>query len=190
MKDISQKPQKVVYISGQKGRKPNEILELLFREHEAALRSFLRVRVISKEDVEDVMQDVYIRLTKVDDLIEKVNRRNGSTRSYIFSIANNLVIDNARRQAVRRKYASEVQEGIHDTTFTDVAPETYAIAEQELERIKAIIMELSPKPRRAFLLSRFKYMSYGQIAEEMDVPVKRVEKYISKALSALKKGIG
>ena len=164
-------------------------LDLLFKEHEAALRSFLRVRMTNQDDIEDVIQDVYIRLAKVDDLIEKVNRRNGSTRAYIFSIANNLVIDNARRRAIRQKYVNEKQRDSEEERANRDTPEDYIVAEQELERMKTVIMGLEPKIRRAFLLNRFRYMSYGQVAEEMEVPVKRVEKYISKALSTLKEGV-
>lgn len=179
----------MVYLPEQQDGPRNVTLDLLFKEHETALRAFLRVRMVNQDDIEDLIQDVYIRLAKVNDLIEKVNRRNGSTRAYLFSIANNLVIDHARRRAVRQKYVNEQQLDNQDSYTGKETPEDYMMAEQELKRIKTVIMGLKPKVRRAFLLSRFRYMSYGQVAEEMDIPVKRVEKYISEALATIKEGV-
>ena len=161
------------------------ILERLFEEHAGALRSFLGVRLGSGQDVEDVVQDVYVRLARQDGLLEKVAASSGSTRSYLYTIANNLVVDRQRHSVMARKHGlTEVTElperAVHQT------PERAIVADQELERVKAVLMKLAPMRRQAFVLSRFRHMSYRQIAIEMDIKPKRVEKYIASVLAVLR----
>ncbi len=58
---------------------------------------------------------------------------------------------------------------------------------QDIGRMQDVLLKLKPKHRHAFVLSRFKYMSNKDIAETIGVSVSTVEKYISKALLALRK---
>ena len=114
------------------------------------------------------------------------SKTGGNARAYIFSIANNLVIDRFRHAAMCKRHGlTEVSELPEQAT--DHTPERSASAEAELQRVKAVLMRLNPRVRRAFILSRFKYMSYRQIADDLGVKQKRVEKYISAALAALRK---
>ena len=60
----------------------------------------------------------------------------------------------------------------------------------ETERILDIVMESMPAQRRkAFLLSRLHGLAYKDIAEEMGISSKTVEKHISSALRDLKKNL-
>ena len=71
---------------------------------------------------------------------------------------------------------------IIEVTATKEAERQLA-AEQELDRVHAIIEQLPPKCRRVFLLSRMHEMTYPQIAEHCGISVKMVEKHISHALA-------
>jgi RNA polymerase sigma factor (sigma-70 family) len=159
-------------------------LKRIYAENADALRAFLRVRMTALDEVEDVVQDTWMRLARIHDLEAKFSSTCGDARGYIFSIAANLLVDRARRNAVRQLYARAWR--AERVEYTAPAPEASLATRQELERAKEIIMGLSPKCRRAFILSRFRYLSYQQIAEVMGVPRKRIEKYISQALKAIR----
>ena len=84
------------------------LLEQLFKEHGLALRSFLLARIsMPVDELEDVVQEVYLKLAQQDDLNSKIADESGSTRAYLFTAANNLVIDMQRRQTLHRYYIAE-----------------------------------------------------------------------------------
>ncbi len=53
-------------------------------------------------------------------------------------------------------------------------------------RLQKAINALPPRPRQAFLLSRQSHLSNKQIAEEMEITVKAVERNMTRALAFLK----
>ena len=163
-----------------------QALERLFREHGAPLRSFLLGRIRSEADIDDVVQEVFSRLARMSDLGSRLSVKAGmrSNRAYIFSAANNLIVDMERRKEVRREYqASESQ--APDKAF-DLSPDIVVVAHQELEMVKRAIFKLKPKWRQAFVSSRFKHMSYKEISEKMGVSEKQVQYYITNALAKLR----
>ncbi len=181
------KEHKVVDIAGWRGEGRSRLLEDLFREHRAALHSWLRTRLESDADCDDLIQDVYYRLARMDDLPDKM-RNWRSPRAYLFSIAGNLAIDEQRRRALRRKHDADEDVKNPDLPLT-ITPETILSDRQDLERVKQVICNLKPRVQQAFLLNRVRYLNYRQIAHEMRIPVGRVEKYIARALVALRESM-
>lgn len=165
-----------------------EALERLFRDHGAALHGFLKVRLGINQDMEDVVQEVFAKLARMDDLAERLSPANQSARSFIFTVANNLALDMERSKTVRRKYLETLQQAtVFEDAVSEDSPEALALASQELEAIKEVIVNLRPVWRRAFILNRFKYMSFPEIAVEMNISVKTVEKYMKKSLIQIRK---
>ncbi len=80
------------------------VLERLFNEHATALRIFLRGRLGHGEELEDVLQEVFVRLARMDDLPERLEAGRKGSKTFIFTIANNLIVDMERRRAVRYRY--------------------------------------------------------------------------------------
>ncbi|MCB2211747.1 RNA polymerase sigma factor [bacterium] len=65
-----------------------------YDEHGAALFAFLRHRVKNRQDAEDLLQDVFIRVIKTDTELREPSR----VKSYLFSTAYNLTINYFRRR--------------------------------------------------------------------------------------------
>lgn len=162
------------------------VIEDLIRDHGEALRRFVALRMRSTPEIDDLLQDVYLRLARVDDLADKVSRGSGSTRAYLYSIANNLIVDRLRQNAMRARYGLTDPPELPDLVSNET-PERIVAGRQDLDRVMKLLAELNPKWRTAFVLNRFKFMGHRQIAEEMGVRPKRVEKYIASALAALRK---
>ncbi len=164
----------------------SRLITLIVAEHDQALRQFVKGKIWSNasNDFEDVVQEVYLRITQYTDLASIDN-----LRAFLFSMASNLLKDRARRNAVR-------QSSMHISLVDNVdEPETPALengvaAAQQLEQLKGVIMSLSERPRQVFLLSRFEGLSYPQIAERLGISVKAVEKNMSKALKICRKKVG
>jgi len=161
------------------------MLDALFRDHNTALRRFLRMQMISHTDLEDVIQDVWLRLAQIDDLCGKFADRPDTVRSYLFTMARNLVCDRSRRAKVRHveSHIPFDEEVVH---IRQPTPEDKLKTRQRLDAITRRLRKMKAKHRRAFVLSRFKNLSYREIADDLGVSVSTVEKYISAALSALR----
>src|SRR3546814_13371174 len=81
---------------------------------------------------------------------------------------------------------------LEDVDLVSEAPcqERTVLAQQELQIVRRVILELLPKCRKVFLLSRTHCKTYPEIAELCGISVKTVEKYISQALAALPRELG
>ena len=72
---------------------PMKTLEVIWNEHRAALRSFLRKRVADPEDVDDLLQEILIRTHGgLPRLREEEN-----LQAWLYRIARNVTVDHYRR---------------------------------------------------------------------------------------------
>ena len=62
--------------------------------------------------------------------------------------------------------------------------------DERLQKLMSAIQKLPPKRKVVFILSRFDNKSYKEIAADLDISVKSVEKHISKALLQLRSWLG
>lgn len=162
------------------------LLTQTFQEHEADLRRFLRARVANYSDRDDLIQDVFLRLSQQEDIEAKLSFGSAKIRAYLMVIASNLVRD-AHRRSVTRK------EVFHTSYETEVladrrpAPDKAAETRQTLAAINTVMKDMDPKCRKAFTMSRIQNISYKEIAHQMNVSTSMIEKYIAKALVAIRK---
>ncbi len=182
------KEPKLVSITSGKLKENEQLLEQVFRQQEPVLRQFFRARLLSKQDSEDLVQELFLRLVRVDNLAERLSHASGSTQCYLLSIATNLIVDHKRRSTSRKldhhnSYEEDCLPAEHPS------PERVVSSGKELDRMVAVLKKLKPKCRRVFVMSRFKHMSHRDIAAEMGFSEASVERYIAIAMVALKKGL-
>ncbi|WIO74920.1 RNA polymerase sigma factor [Porticoccaceae bacterium LTM1] len=164
-----------------------QLLERLFVDHGSALRSFLLVRLEDRADMEDIVQEVFLRLERLEDLEVRLNEGEARNRAFMIAIANNLVLDLERSRRVRRNYAESEQHAASEDAGVDTSsPESMAVTHQELDWLKQEILKLKPTWREAFVLNRFHHLSYREIAQKMSVTVSQVEKYMMSALKQIR----
>lgn len=175
---------KVIYLSGQQVQR-GRLIERVLKEHGPALKRFLQMRLALEEDQEDIIQDLFVRLTQMENLAERLASESGSTRCYLFSILNSLITDLQRRYLRRGGQHESYNDDCIPTRVQ--APEPVNSSRQLLDRSMEVIMKLSDRHRQAFVLHRFKNMGYREIADEMGVSMTSVERYISRALAVLRK---
>ncbi len=169
-------------------------LERLFKEHGAALRAFLRVRTGSEHEADDIAQEVFARLARLDNLLERLPSGAAGNRSYIFTVANNLIVDIERRKVLERRYRESQSRKTVDTEDQQFrrevdlsTPESCALASEDIARLKAVIKQLKPVWRDAFIFIRVDGLSYREAASRMGVSFKQVERYLTSALTQIRK---
>jgi RNA polymerase sigma factor (sigma-70 family) len=154
---------------------------------EGEVRGWLRrhVHSLAPADVDDLIQEAYARLWLADfNLIV-----NG--RSYFYAALRNLLLEHARRaKIVPMERLGEIE--ALRIPSEEPGPERQATARQDLERLLAIVERLPEQCQRAFRLQKFYGYSQREIAKEMQISEKKVEKHLAAALlrvlDALRKG--
>jgi len=145
--------------------------------HEGEARAWLRRHVhrLTPPDVDDLIQDAYARLWDV----EFTQITNG--RSYLFAVLRNLLADQARRaRIVPMERLGEID--ALRIPSEEPGPDRRVGAQQELERLERVVADLPEQCRRAFQLQKFHSLSQREIAVEMNIAEKTVEKHLAVAL--------
>ncbi len=149
---------------------------------EGEVRNWLRahVRSLGLSDIDDIVQEAYAKLWTAElGLI-------ANPRAYLYRVIRNLVHMRARRaRVVSMELMGEIDQlGI---ISDEPGPDRRFSARQELERLKAVVAELSPQCRKAFELRRFEGLSQRDVAQRMGVSEGTVEKHLAKALGRILK---
>jgi RNA polymerase sigma factor (sigma-70 family) len=146
--------------------------------HEAEVRGWLRrhVRTLGTHDIDDLVQEAYTRLWSAD----YGHIANG--RSYLFAVIRNLLLEQARHaRVVPMERLGEIDMLLIPSD--EPGPDRRASARQELERLERIVAELPERCRRAFELQKFHGLTQREIALEMNITEKTVEKHLAVALA-------
>jgi RNA polymerase sigma-70 factor (family 1) len=99
----------------------------------------------------------------------------------LFRIARSITIDLLRKESASGRYVEVTAE-----ETLELSVETDIVHKDELNRVEALIEELSPVRKRVFKLSRFEELSHKEIAEQLSISPKTVENHIGRAIMHLK----
>jgi len=143
--------------------------------HEPHLRSYLRRAFPGVRDVDDVVQESYLRLWR-----KQAARPLGSARAFLFRVARNFAIDLLREH--RPVAAHEAPEGIFDEG-ADVAVTV------ELREFEALLTEaldaLTPRHREVVALCKLQRQSPREVAARLRISEKTVNEHLYRGLQRL-----
>lgn len=145
-------------------------------QHGKRLRRFLLARVRSAADAADLVQEVFLRLLRVEDH-ESIR----IPEAYVFALANHVLYQHRLRQAKTGAVdilgvLAEVQSVPEDD------PVARAETQQRVEELERVLKQLSPRAQAALLLHRRDGFSIEEIAEQFGVSRPMAKKYLAKAL--------
>src|SRR3984957_13959462 len=137
-------------------------ITLLFNKYRGALHRYLS-RLVAFDDGAELVQETYFRLLRHGQMVQL----EAMARSFLFQTATNLARDFRRRRGVRR--ADQHVELDEETSGEDFDPGEHLSAEQILGALERAIIGMPRETRTVFLLSRFRDMSYPEIAQLMNL---------------------
>jgi len=147
----------------------------IVKKYQGRLKGFIRQRVSSDEDAEDILQNIFYQLANADRLLMPVE----NVLAWLYTVARNQITDLWRKkknipfsELVNNDEDSEILGEIENILLSD--PET-----PEDEYIKSIIMseletalsELPKEQREVFEMTEIQGMSNKEISEKTGVPV-------------------
>lgn len=160
--------------------------KVIFNKFYSRLYYFV-LEFISLNDIsENIVQDTFFTLwNKRHELKDDSN-----LGAYLFTVAKNNCLYKLRDQRYRQKVFStnsldqdELEMNIDVLSTLDSSAYTFDEIDHIVEKTLA---ELPPQCRKVFTLSRFEERKNKEIAEELNISVKVVEKHISKGLKKFK----
>ncbi|MCL6559746.1 MAG: RNA polymerase sigma factor [Firmicutes bacterium] len=144
----------------------------------------LAVKMVSdREDARDLTQDIFMQIFQTLPRF----RGDSSFSTWVYRVASNKCLDFARKKKSER-------EKVNLSTFdlenlpsdSRGSPEEHAIRDDENHRLKRALESLPKDYLIVIVLQHFQQMSYKEIAEVLDVPVKTVATRLYRAKSMLK----
>jgi RNA polymerase sigma factor (sigma-70 family) len=170
-----------------------EIKQQTFRKEKGRLLSFIRNRVSSTEEAEDILQDVFYQFVSGFEAIGSIER----IPSWLYSVARNKIIDRYRRNAVRPRTASLVGSltGGEDAPLTlqeilpDLGntPEGTMLRDAIWEEIMLALEELPAEQREIFIQNEIEEQSFREIAERTGISINTLLSRKRYAILALRK---
>lgn len=145
-----------------------------YQSNLSGLKRFLSRMLSNPHDVEDVVQETFIRAH----LAER-NSQIKQPKSYLFKIARNVALNQFRQDM--RKPTDFIEDyhpssvSLHEGTLEDEV-----LAQEKFEILCGAIATLPPQCRKVYLMRRVYGMSYKDIASALHLSVKTIEKHLRK----------
>ena len=148
-----------------------------FDAYREDILAFLRRRVRSPEQAEDLLQQVFLKVMQRSDISEIRN-----PEAYLRATARHVLADFYRSQNARDKgIVLGFQEFRHaDETWS---PGNSLHLRQFLDRLAAVLDSLSSQVQKAFVLSRVYGYTYSEIGQALSISPRTVEKHVAKAVA-------
>lgn len=155
--------------------------EVLVRRHRTPVFSFLVRLTGDRARAEDLCQEVFLKVVRAADGWTPRAR----FQTWLYAIARNQAVDEARRQAFRR---AEPLEGGAAARASSEDPGPDRAAEGALLRpkLEAALAALPEEQREVFLLREYSGLRFAEIAEVTGVPENTVKSRMRYALEALR----
>ena len=149
------------------------------------LTRYLTARLGNREEAEDAVQEVFLKLHRAD--LTKSLKNPGA---FLFRAATNVAIDIIRqRQRARHRDRDWTEAHTSSIGIEPVSeqPDAEAVidAKARLRAIVHALEDLSPRVRQVFLMHKFEGLSHKEVAARLGISKSTVEKHMIAALKRL-----
>lgn len=165
----------------------NAAFSKIYRVYFPKLVRFSREYVVSTEDAENIVQDIFMYLWEHRDMLESLTNPN----AFLFTLTKNRCIDFYRHK-VRTESKKESLDALSERELKLKMEALQQFDENmfTVDDIDALlnkaIAHLPEKCRQVFILSRMEGMKYEEIATQLNISVNTVQNHIVTALRKLK----
>lgn len=151
---------------------PDTILE----QFDRPLKDYIKRRVKTDQDAEDIMQDVFYKIYKNIDHLKDTDK----IYAWIYQITKNAIIDYYRKNPSVNVAFDDFEEK-SDVTYEEVN------ANEEISQcIKAMIHSLPDKYKQALIFTEFHNLTQKELAEKMGLSVSGAKSRVQRARAKLK----
>ena len=167
----------IILIKNQIGMTNNEPsknkISDVFKRYQAQLKGYINKRVASKEDGEDILQNVFYQLLKTENPIDEMT-------AWLYAVTRNQIIDWKRKRKDEEMPSITVDDGnelflseISNFLFddSDSSPEDVYLRSLVWNELEVALAELPQEQREVFELTELKGLPFKEISESTGIPV-------------------
>jgi RNA polymerase sigma-70 factor (ECF subfamily) len=144
--------------------------------HGGQLKSYLRGSFPAVRDVEDVVQESFLRLWRI-----RAKEEIRSAKALLFRVARHLALDQ-----VRRNRASPIDSAAEFFESSALSHEPNAaevlIARETFERVGDAIIALPAHYREVIILHKLEGLTQKEVAARLNLTPRSVEKYVERGI--------
>lgn len=146
-------------------------VDRLFREYHQPLVRYLTRRLGDRDWAEEVAQETFLRAVRQETIV--------SERAWLFAVATNLVRDEARKDARRRRRLELLREQARADEL--VEPEPLAIERAEERALARKALDALTERDREALLMKEEGLDYNEIAAALELSITSVGTTLARA---------
>jgi RNA polymerase sigma factor (sigma-70 family) len=156
--------------------------ESIFLSTKENLYAYVKKFAGNDQDIEDVMQQCYIRLwLRMEELKDSTN-----ILPLLYTYAKNLLIDTWRKQAVEKRNLQEYGYLLVNGRQVHPAPSDMQDVQEQMKRA---LLQMPERRRTIFLLRKEYGLSSVEIAVRLNISQQAVRRHLDEAVGLLKKHI-
>ncbi len=153
----------------------NDSFDDLFRHYAKGLMVYAMEYLGSHHEAEDVVHDVFVSFWERIGAVS-----NDNVKAYLFRATRNRCLDHLAHRKVQSDYSRRMMAEDWEFDFD-------GFVESELEQlIASAVAKLPPQRQKILTMSRFEGKSAGDIASELGISPRTVEKHIEMAVKNLR----
>ncbi len=159
----------------EKQKRKNSILADYYRCHYEELKNFVASRLLYSAETEDLVQNVFVRLLQMEQMITPV-----TLPSLTYTIARNLILDYWRHKKKTEEYEHYIKKSDSTGKLTIDGESVYSAVEIE-ELLEHGIAQLNRQERTIYRMNLFDGMKVSEIALKTETNYKSTENHLGRA---------
>lgn len=156
---------------------------IMERYEKKLLAYIIRISGFSKEDGEDILQEVfiksYVNLNSFDDKLK--------FSSWIYRITHNEVINNYRKKKARPQSVMDLDDEFLNNLASDLKTDGHIDIQYLRDNMKKVLDKIEPKYREVLILRFWEDKDYSEISDILKKPMGTVATLLSRAKSNFQK---
>ncbi len=153
-----------------------EEFETLFKMYFEDVRRYIFYRSGDGEVATDIAQDTFMRIWE-----KQMDINTNTVKGLLFKISGDLFITRYNREKVAFNFFN-----VYEPDTKSMSPEDELNFQELKNTYEEALKSMPEKQRVVFLMNRIEGLKYKEIAEQLDLSVKAVEKRMNLALKHLK----
>ena len=161
--------------------------EDIYLSYFSKMKYFAKEYVISEEDAENIVQDVFVELWENKEMLNM----HMNLIAYLFTTIKNKCLNHLRHKLVVQETASKLQEEYTISLRMNLdsleAFDNNLFSDQDIEKINSRALDtLSEKCRTIFIMSKIEGKKQKEIAQELNISINTIETQMGIAYKKLR----
>jgi RNA polymerase sigma-70 factor (ECF subfamily) len=158
------------------------VFETIFRSYYERLCAYANTILKDPDEAEEMVQQTFTVLWEKRETIEVQS----SVKAYLYKAVYNSSLNRIKHQKVKQAHREYYE---YQGEELDYSPDNQMVGKELQLQINQAVEQMPDQCRKVFELSRFENLTYAEIAEQMNLSIKTVEKHKMKALQILRENL-